>query len=279
MPLDLTIAIPAKNEAKNLPECLKSIGKDFARNIVVIDSGSTDETISIASAFGATVIDFKWNGNFPKKRNWYLHNHTPNTKWILFLDADEHLTADFKKELSIELHNKNTCDGYWLNYSIFFMDKKMKTGYPLRKLALFKVGSGEYERINEERWSNLDMEIHEHPIIKGNLGKIKSKIDHLDYRGIEHYCKKHLEYANWEAVRYLEIKNNPLVKKNWTWKQKTKYNLMKTPFIGIVYFLGSYFLLGGFLNGYRGLIFSIFKMNYFTQIYCKIEELKKNKIN
>ena len=95
----ITIAISTKNEEKNLPACLQAIG-NFAR-VVVIDSGSTDCTKQIATNFSAEVIDFKWNGKFPKKRNWYLQNHTPQTAWILFLDADEYLTPAFKKELQI----------------------------------------------------------------------------------------------------------------------------------------------------------------------------------
>src|SRR5690554_3999958 len=105
--LDLTIAIPVKNEEKNLPGCLSAIGNDLASRIVVIDSGSTDRTQQIAKQFGADVVDFKWNGKFPKKRNWFLRTHTPATKWILFLDADEYLTDEFKTELRRRLRDDN----------------------------------------------------------------------------------------------------------------------------------------------------------------------------
>jgi cellulose synthase/poly-beta-1,6-N-acetylglucosamine synthase-like glycosyltransferase len=88
-PLDLTIAIPVRNEAQNLPGCIGAIGPDLARHIVVIDSGSTDDTVAVAESLGAEVVNFVWDGKFPKKRNWYLRNHTPTTKWVLFLDADE----------------------------------------------------------------------------------------------------------------------------------------------------------------------------------------------
>src|SRR4051794_24865285 len=121
MKLDLTIAIPVKNEAKNLPGCLEAIGKNFAERIVVIDSQSTDNTREIASGYGACVIDFVWDGQFPKKRNWFLRNHCPKTKWILFLDADEFLTDDFKKEVREKIARDDKA-GYWLKYSIYFMD-------------------------------------------------------------------------------------------------------------------------------------------------------------
>ena len=271
MVLDLTIAIPVKNEEVNLPGCLASIGTGLAKQIVLIDSGSTDRTKAIATQFGAKVIDFIWNGQFPKKRNWYLRNYTPETKWIMFLDADEYLTPEFKTELANAIL-KDDKTGYWLNYTIYFMGKQLKGGYPLRKLALFKVGSGEYERIDEINWSNLDMEVHEHPILNGEVGIIKSKIDHRDYRGVSHYVIKHNEYAAWEAERFLENYNELANKKKLTWKQRIKYKLMRSVLIGPAYFAGSFFLLGGFRDGSRGLAFSILKMSYFTQIYCKIKE-------
>jgi glycosyltransferase involved in cell wall biosynthesis len=270
--LDLTIAIPVRNEERNLAGCLEAIGPDLARHIVVIDSGSTDKTVEIARSMGAEVVDFKWDGRFPKKRNWFLRNHTPTTKWVFFLDADEYLTADFKAELRKTLQDQqNTKVGYWLSYTIYFLGEQLKGGYPLRKLALFQVGAGEYERIDEDQWSKLDMEVHEHPVLAGEIGVIQSKIDHQDFRGVSHYVLKHNEYAGWEAARFLKT-NSAAVSDKWTWKQRLKYRLMQSIWIGPAYFCGSFFLLGGFRDGARGLAFAILKMSYFTQIYCKIRE-------
>ncbi|MEP6583358.1 MAG: glycosyltransferase family 2 protein [Ginsengibacter sp.] len=272
--LDLTIAIPVRNEEKNLPGCLAAIGTDLAKSIIVIDSESTDKTNSIAKDFGVEVVNFRWDGKFPKKRNWFLRNYPLTTRWILFLDADEYLTEDFKSELRDSLE-KNDKVGYWLSYTIYFLGKKLKGGYPLRKLALFKVGNGEYEKINEDQWSNLDMEVHEHPVLMGDIGIIKSKIDHQDFRGVSQYVIKHNEYASWEAMRFLRTVENRNVLSKWTWKQKIKYRLMRSVMIGPFYFCGSFFLLGGFRDGARGLAFAILKMAYFTQVYCKVREHEK----
>jgi glycosyltransferase involved in cell wall biosynthesis len=271
-PLDLTIAIPVRNEATNLPGCLAAIGSDLARHIVVIDSGSTDNTVSIARAAGAEVIDFVWNGRFPKKRNWYLHNHAPTTTWVLFLDADEHLTPAFKAEIRQALERDQGKVGYWLSYSIYFLGERLKGGYPLRKLALFRTGSGEYERIDEEQWSKLDMEVHEHPVLNGEIGVLREQIDHQDFRGVSHYVAKHSEYAAWEAARFAKAMTDPTLARQWTWKQRLKYRLLRSVVLGPLYFGGSFFLLGGFRDGARGLAFSLLKMAYFTQIYCKIRE-------
>lgn len=269
MNIDLTIAIPTKNEELNLPACLEAIGPFFAKQIVVLDSCSTDGTCSIAREYGAEVLDFSWNGRFPKKRNWFLREHRPQTQWVLFLDADEYLSEALKEEvrraLSLTHHN-----GFWLHYSIYFMGRKLRGGYPLDKLALFRVGSGEYEQIDEERWSDLDMEVHEHPIINGTVGSIRAQIDHRDSRGVDHWIAKHNEYSSWEASRFLRYADDPFIRSKWTVKQKIKYGLMRTPILGIAYFLGSFILMGGWRDGVRGYSFAKLKMNYFNDISRKI---------
>lgn len=272
--LNLTIALPVKNEAVNLPGCLEAIGHDLAQKVVVIDSGSSDGTQDIARKWGADVIDFQWDGRFPKKRNWYLRTHPPDTKWILFLDADEFLTCAFMEELQRVLPS-SAKSGYWLNYSIYFLGKPLKGGYPLRKLALFQVGAGEYERIDEARWSQLDMEIHEHPILQGEVGCLNSRIDHRDLRGVEAWAHKHAEYASWESRRYLQRLQDKEGRKNWTRFQRIKYSLMDTPLLSPAFFFGCFFLMGGFRDGLRGLAWAQLKAGYFAQVYARIQEEKR----
>ena len=277
--LDLTIAIPVKNDADALDKCLNAIGSDFAKEVIVLDSDSTDNTPEIVSKHQASLVSFNWDGKYPKKRNWFLINHRPTTEWVLFLDADEIITQDFKEAVRKSLSDPKKFVGFWLTYSIYFMGKPLKGGYPLNKLALFKTDSGLYEKIEENNWSNLDMEIHEHPILNGSIGLIKTKIDHCDYRSIQHYINKHNEYSKWEAQRFLSDFSNPNKLASFTWKQKIKYKLVQTPFIGIIYFCGTYFLMGGFLDGMRGFIFSILKMSYFFQVYINITELKDKNLS
>jgi hypothetical protein len=271
--LNLTIAIPVKNEAANLPDCLEAIGQNFAKEVVIIDSGSTDATVQIACAWGARCISFEWNGHFPKKRNWFLRNHCPETEWVLFLDADECLTADFKRELTKVLADPGDHHGFWISYSIYFLGRPLRGGYPLRKLALLRVGSGEYERIDEARWSRLDMEIHEHPVLDGPVGVIRAKIDHRDTRGLDYWAVKHAEYADWEARRYL-ARAGAAESAAWTFPQKIKYKLMDTPFLALAFFCGCYFLMLGFRDGHRGLAWAVLKAGYFAQVYGRIQEIK-----
>lgn len=170
--LPVTVAIPVKNEEANLAACLARLSR-FAE-IVVIDSGSTDRTREIAQNFGARIVDFTWDGRYPKKRNWFLLNDPPNQPWVLFLDADEFVDDAFCDALARALERDDR-NGYWLTYTNHFLGRPLRHGLVQRKLALFRVGLALYEQIDEEGWSRLDMEIHEHPILEGPLGEIDRK--------------------------------------------------------------------------------------------------------
>lgn len=268
--ISISIVIPVKNEEKNLPRCLDLL-KGFSE-IIVVDSGSTDSTKEIAEKWGARFINFEWNGKFPKKRNWVLRNERLKNDWVLFLDADELPSKEFIEEIK-ERVGREDYDGYWITFINYFMGNQLKHGDKFRKLPLFKVGKGEYEKIEEDSWSHLDMEIHEHPIIEGNVGSIKAPIIHNDYRGLEHYIQKHNAYSSWEARRYLKLKEEGFDQLNK--RQRLKYKLIEMGLMSTAYFIGSFFLKAGFLDGRTGYDFARFKANYFLQIQSKIKEFQK----
>ena len=144
-PLPVTVIVPTKDEATNLPGCLQSLGSHFSE-VIVVDSDSADETPRIAAEHGARVEAFLWNGRFPKKRNWALDNLSINTDWVLFLDADERVTNGFLEELGQALRRGGHV-GFWLRYNNWFFGKKLRHGDPMRKLALFRHEAGRYERL------------------------------------------------------------------------------------------------------------------------------------
>ena len=275
--LGLTIAIPARNDSQNLSGCLQAIGTGFACRVVVIDSASTDGTAAVARNHGADVIDFDWNGQFPKKRNWFLRTHTPTTDWVLFLDADEILTPAVKKEITVALPGSSH-QGFLLSFTNYFLGRRLRGGYPLRKLALFRVGVGEYERIEEDHWSSCDMEVHEHPLVNGSIGLIRSRIDHRDLRGIDSYMRKHNDYAAWEARRLFSHRISSAQSRSsvasWKLHQRLKYRLIASPWGGLAFFLGSFFFMGGWRDGGIGFAFCLLKAGYFSQISCRLRELE-----
>ena len=93
----ISVLIPTFNEASNILDCLRSVA--WADEIVVVDSCSADDTRSIASRFGARIVDFTWNGRWPKKKNWALENIAWRNEWLLILDADERITPALAREI------------------------------------------------------------------------------------------------------------------------------------------------------------------------------------
>jgi len=156
----------------------------------------------IVRTAGVNVLEFRRDGCFPKKRNWVPMNHTPATPWVLFLDADELVDDAFCYELTRAISDE-AFESHWLNYTDYFLGHRLKHRVPQRKLALVRVGKAIYERIDEDTWSKLDMEIHEHPVVGGNVSEIRVPIEHNNFRGIEKFLDRHRDYALWEACRIL----------------------------------------------------------------------------
>lgn len=266
---DITIVVPTKNDI-NLENCLEAASKHF-KNIIVVESGDVDTAKLVCARHGAKCVYFEWNGKFPKKRNWLLKSSYITTPWVLFLDSDEYITSSFIKGLK-ETWSQNRnyqYDGFWIEYSNFFMDKQLNFGVPQRKLALFKVAAGEFEKVAITEGDNFDMEVHEHPIIKGSTSSINGKIKHHDFRGLEQFLIKHIEYAKWEADRFCRANflNTPL-----TVRQKIKYKLMPSSILGGIYFILTYFLYLGFLDGHAGYSYARIKAFYFYTIHLLIKE-------
>jgi glycosyltransferase involved in cell wall biosynthesis len=274
--LPITVVVPVRNEELNLPECLATL--DGFAEIVVVDSTSTDRTVDIAKAEGATVLNFRWTGGFPKKRNWVLKTFAFKTEWVLFLDADERLTPAFKAAVA-SVVGQTEHVGFWLQYRNHFMGRVLHHGVLQRKLALFRVGSGYYERIDDPGWSSLDMEVHEHPVLNGRVGEIAEPIEHKDFRGLHHFVDRHNEYSSWEAHRYIALINDPVVWDCLTPRQKMKYRNLRRWWYAPAYFMATYFWKQGFLDGGPGFIHAMFKFAYFFEIRAKILEAEPVGLN
>lgn len=268
--LPVTVMIPVRNEQANLGRCLNALGR-FSE-VIVIDSSSTDNTVEIATAFGARVIQFVWNGHYPKKRNWALLNHPPAHPWVLFLDADEIVDERFCDALRDAIHDTRHV-GFWINYTNYFLGRRLCYGVPQRKLALICVGRGLYERVDEAGWSGLDMEVHEHPIVDGTTGVIESPVEHNDDRGLLKFTDRHINYAKWEARRYSALHQGPAeVWESLSSRQNTKYRNLGRWWYPWAYFAYQYLVKRGFLDGYAGFQYAIGKLWYFNAIYVLIRE-------
>ncbi len=127
----LSVLVPVKNEAANVRDCLASVS--FAQEIVVVDSGSTDGTQAVAEAAGARIVQFVWNGKFPRKKNWALQNVRWQHEWVLILDADERITPALEREITQAIR-RTDADGFYLNRRFWFL------GGWINIVVIFRVG-------------------------------------------------------------------------------------------------------------------------------------------
>src|ERR1700676_771098 len=95
--LPVTSIVVARNEARNLPRCLESLRE--VAEVYVIDSQSTDATVQIAESYGAHVVQFHYQGGWPKKRQWAMESLPLANDWMFLVDADEALTPELAQEI------------------------------------------------------------------------------------------------------------------------------------------------------------------------------------
>src|ERR1017187_6674229 len=130
----VTVVIPTRNEARHLARCLEAIRR-FSE-VYVVDSQSTDETVEIARAFGAEVVQFQYHGGWPKKRQWALDSLPFENNWILLLDADEVLTPDLADEIEDAVRDHNFM-GYQVFLRLSFLGRELLFGGTASGSCLF----------------------------------------------------------------------------------------------------------------------------------------------
>ena len=117
------------------------------------------------------------------------------------------------------------------------------------------------------------MEVHEHPLIEGTTGVLRSRIDHHDYRGLKRYLDRHNEYSTWEANRFVWLQNagdDAWSKLNK--RQRFKYRHLHRWWLSWFYWAVSLFAMKGFLDGRTGFWLGRLKRQYFQEIRLKIIE-------
>lgn len=279
--IPVSVLIPAKNEQSNLPACLESVS--VADEIFVVDSQSTDKSIDIAEQFGANVVQFHFNGRWPKKKNWSLENLPFRNDWVLIVDCDERITPELWQDIAAAIENPDY-NGYYINRRVFFLGKWIRYGgkYPDWNLRLFKHKLGRYENLKTEDVPNTgDNEVHEHVILE-KVGYLKNDMLHIDFRDIYHWLERHNRYSNWEARVYYNLltdsNQNETIGANFLGNPVQRKRFLKKiwvrlPFKPILRFIIFYFLQFGFLDGKAGYIYGRLLSQYEYQIGVKLYEL------
>ncbi len=277
--LPISVIVPVRNEARNLPRCLESLA-GFGE-VYVIDSQSTDDTVSIAQLHGAKVVQFHYARGWPKKRQWAMDTLPLAYEWILLLDADEVLTPELVEEIRRALLNPEV-NGYSIRLQMYFLGRVLRhCDASFWKLSLFRKGRGRFEcRLKDQDASMADIEIHEHVVVDGPTAELRHALVHHNVDSLSRYILKHNEYSNWEARVLLQPEADPeemradLFGTQAQRRRWLKRNLYRLPGSPALLFLYRYVFRLGFLDGVPGLIYCAFQAAQMFHSKAKIYELK-----
>lgn len=276
--LDITVIILTYNEELHIRRCLENV-KQFANKIYVIDSLSTDNTVSIAESMGAIVVPHKWPGNQAEQFNWALGSIDIDTEWVLRLDADEYLLPELIEELKERVPTlEQDVTGITFKRRHIFLGRWMKRGtYPVMILRMFRKGKAVCEqRLMDEHIELLEGE---------NTTFENDFVDH-NLNDLSWWAQKHVGYAVREAAELLDIEfnitGNDTSERNLSEKtlkkRKLKLKYAKKPLFwrSFAYFCYRYFFKFGFLEGKEGFLWSFLQgWWYRTLVDAKVYEIKK----
>ena len=281
MKVPISILIPIKNEASNLKRCLEAVA--WADEIFVVDSASTDGSQALAEAHGATVVQFTFNGTWPKKKNWSLENLPFSHEWVFILDADEVLPPETEAEIrAIVTDPAHPVEGYWINRRFMFLGKWLKYSYyPNWNLRLFRHRLGRYEKLTDIDTASGDNEVHEHVVIEGGrTGRLKCEMDHYAFPSVDVFVEKHNRYANWEArvasSQYLNESSSGLQMKSVGLRRRLKLLSHRIPFRPLLRFGYVYLWQRGFLDGIEGYHFA--RLHAMYEYLCVVKTFEQRRI-
>jgi glycosyltransferase involved in cell wall biosynthesis len=273
----LSVIIPTKNEAQNLARCLGCV--QWADEILVVDSQSSDGSQEIAAQHGARVVQFEFNGTWPKKKNWALENLPFRHEWVLVLDADEVLPPEAEAEFREVIASSGSIAGYWINRRFMFMGRWLRHAYyPNWNLRLFRHSLGRYEKLTSVETASGDNEVHEHVVVQGQTRRLRTEIDHYAFPSVDVFVEKHNRYSNWEARVALAAEDasagSDLQHADVAKRRRLKRLAQHLPFRPLLRFLYVYLWQGGFLDGREGYYFARLHGFYEFLSVVKARELK-----
>jgi len=224
---DVTAVIAAHDESANIEACIASV--DWAREVIVVENESSDDTVDRARSAGATVVSPKFTTIGTARNHGITRAGTP---WILVLDADERCTPELAAEIKQVISNPGDRSAFRVPRRNFFLGKEICHGGwgSDRPVRLFR---------RELRYNaNL---VHEHvDVTKGTIGAVKNSLLHYTYTSLDQYFEKFDRYSRWWAAQ--------------NFARGRRGGAAAVFFKPPARFVGMYFVKGGFRDGARGLV-------------------------
>lgn len=276
--MKLTIVILTKNEGRHIRRAIDSV-THIADHIIVIDSGSTDETVKIAEGLGAIVIHNSWR-NYATQFNFALEQVPQGTDWILRLDADEVVSAELSDQILRQVPKlESSVVGVYVLRRMNFLGRRMNWGgvFPIQVIRLFRFGNGRCEN----RWMD------EHIIVEGKAVEFNGEIIDDNRNSLTWWTEKHNSYASREVVDLLNLEYRFMghetvadirgghqagVKR---WLKENIYSKLPGGFRAFAYFFYRYVIRLGFLDGKEGTAFHILQGFWYRYLVdMKLHEVK-----
>jgi glycosyltransferase involved in cell wall biosynthesis len=239
----LSIVIIAKNEAHNITDCVKSAA--FAQEVIVLDSGSTDNTVELAEHAGAKVLRTDWPG-FGAQKNRALD--AAMSEYIFSLDADERITPDLAAQIrqaiavpgdtvAWRVPRRSQFCGQFMRYSGWWPDETVR---------LVKRGAGRFS----------EMQVHESLVVRGKVEGLTAPMLHYSYRKLEDVLAKLNEYSSAGAIDRM--------------RSGSGASLLSAIAHGLWAFVRTYVLKLGFLDGKLGFVLAVYNAEASYYKYLKL---------
>lgn len=269
---NITAIILTKNEESNIERCITSLG-DMPDRIVVVDSGSTDQTVQIAKKLGADIYTHPFK-HYAVQFNWALDHTNVQTTWVYRIDADEVVTPELREEILKECrkHSDDNVNGFLMKHKLFFLGRFLTHGgvYPFIKMTLFKPAFGRFE----------NRPMGEHVVLReGTVIQLQNDCLHYDCKDLTSFIDKHNSYATREVADYLaDHTGQPELYSLAERTKKLRDNLYyKLPMFlrAKLYYWYRYYLRLGFLDGTSGKAYALLQAYFYRCIVdAKLYEAK-----
>ncbi len=251
--MDISIVIICKNGSAHISETLSSV-QGIGKEIILYDSGSTDDSVNIAKKYGASIVYAAWEGY---GKNRYKASQLAKYDWILMIDTDEVIDNDLKKAI-LQIDLAQTQYVYNFRYKNYYGSKEIKFG---------EWGNDSHIRMANRNTVKIDQEIvHEKLFLQDGL-KIKTLdgfIKHYTVSNSIDYARKAMEYASLSADKYQT--------------QGKRASYIKIYFAPIFAFIQNYIFKMGYRDGWKGFVCASMTAWYTFMKYTKLKELEKQAI-
>lgn len=262
----ITALILTLNEEAAIADCIRSVS--FCDQVIVVDSGSLDGTASIATALGAEVVHFEWDGAYPKKKQWAMELENVRNDWVLHLDADERVSDELAEEIGSLIRTGHRAFEIPLLY--WFGGQCLQYGHHVRKRALLHRSYARFPEVGDLHIPGItEVEGHYQPMVNGSVGASIAKLEHRDPDPIATWFERHLRYATWETAL---LQNSEVRSSVRSARSRQGRIFDRVPFKPLAFFIYSFVLRGGFRDGRAGFDYAFALAWYYWLIDLQTRE-------